>query len=529
MSAKMLVLITLALLIALSVAMVALVGGGWWVALGLVLLLTAVAIRDLIQSRRTLLRNFPLIGHGRYIIEDFRHHFRQYLIESDRDGNPFSHEQRALVYRRAKGVNDVVPFGTIQNVYGSDYDWLNHSMSPSRKLEEEPRVRIGGEDCSKSFDASHFNISAMSFGSLSGRAIAALNQGARKGGFFHNTGEGGISEHHRHGGDLVWEIASGYFGCRDDKGGFDPAQFADKAGYPQVRAIELKLSQGAKPGGGGMLPASKLTPELAAARGVPMGQDVISPSCHSEFSTPTGLLEFIARLRELSGGLPVGMKLCLGRRVEFMAVVKAMHETGIKPDFITIDGSEGGTGAASLELSNHVGMALRDALVFAHNTLVGAGLRDQIRVIASGKVISAFDIARNIALGADLCNSARGMMFALGCIQARKCETNRCPTGVATQDPLRVNGLDVADKAERVYRYHRNTIRHLLELVAVTGLDHPGKFSPELFHHRLNERKVISYHEFYHWLNPGDLKDSGATLPAWYAEPWERARPDSFR
>ncbi|MCP1728458.1 glutamate synthase domain-containing protein 2 [Natronospira proteinivora] len=528
MSAKTLILATL-LAVTLLFLTLGLANPAWWWATLALIPLYLIAIHDLYQRRKTLLRNFPILGHGRYLIEDFRHHFRQYLIESDRDGHPFTHEQRALVYRRAKDVNDVLPFGTIQNVYGSDYDWLNHSMQPKPVQHTEPRVRIGGVDCLRPYEASHLNISALSFGSLSDRAIIALNRGAAKGGFYHNTGEGGLSPHHRKGdGDLVWNIGSGYFSCRREDGRFDPDQFRDKACTEQVRMIELKLSQGAKPGGGGILPASKLTRELAETRGVPMGEDVLSPAAHSEFSSPVGLLEFIARLRELSDGRPVGMKLCLGRRVEFMAVVKAMIETGIKPDFITIDGSEGGTGAASLELSNSVGVPLRDALVFVHNTLVGAGLRDEIRLVASGKVISAFDIARNLALGADLCNSARGMMFALGCIQARKCETNRCPTGVATQDPMRVNGISVPDKAERVYRYHQNTIKHLMELMAVTGLEHPGDFRPELFHHRLNERQVISYQDFYPWLEPEALCNGAADVPEWYAEPWQRAKADSF-
>lgn len=529
MSAKTLTLSTLAVATIAGVAL-SLLGhtAGPWV-LGLALIFDGIAIHDLVQRRKTLLRNYPVLGHGRYIIEDFRHHFRQYLIESDRDGEPFTHEQRALVYRRAKGANDVLPFGTIQDVYGSDYEWLNHSMAPAEPLREEPRIRIGGPDCRAPYDASHLNVSAMSFGSLSGRAISALNNGARMGGFYHNTGEGGISRYHRQGGDLVWQIGSGYFGCRARDGGFDPELFQEKATGEQVRMIEIKLSQGAKPGGGGILPACKLNREIAEAREVPMGQDVLSPGAHSTFRTPIEMLEFLARLRSLSGGKPVGLKLCLGRRVEFMATAKAMLETGILPDFITIDGSEGGTGAAPLELSNAVGVPLRNAIVFVHNTLTGAGLRDRIRLIASGKVISAFDIARNLALGADLCNSARGMMFSLGCIQARKCETNRCPTGVATQDPMRANGLSVPDKSERVHRFHQNTIRHLLELVSVTGLDHPGQFTPDLFHRRINAREVTSYLSFYPWLAADALVNGHEDVPEWYAEPWRRASPQQFR
>lgn len=528
MPAKTLILIVIALinLAAVALSTVDHTASGWIWALAIAV--DAVALHDLIQRRRTLLRNYPVIGHGRYIIEDFRHHFRQYLIESDRDGAPFTHEQRALVYRRAKGVDDVLPFGTIQDVYGTDYDWLNHSMAPTEPLDEEPRISIGGADCSTPYAASHLNISGMSFGALSGRAITALNQGARAGGFYHNTGEGGISRYHRQGGDLVWQIGSAYFGCRTDTGRFDPDRFAAQVAETEVRMVELKLSQGAKPGGGGILPAAKLNRELAATRDVPMGRDVISPAAHREFDSPIGLLEFVARLRELAGGRPVGIKLCLGRRVEFMAVVKAMRETGIMPDFITIDGSEGGTGAAPLELSNSVGVPLRNAIVFIHNTLTGAGLRSGIRLIAGGKVIDAMDIARNIALGADLCNSARGMMFSLGCIQARKCETNRCPTGVATQDPMRANGLSVPDKSARVQRFHASTIRHLLKLVSVTGLSAPADFTPELIHHRLNNREVVSYRSLYPWLEPDALLKKDRSVPEWYAEPWRRATPERF-
>lgn len=528
MSTKGKILTALALLTLTGLGL-GLVHPAWWWSLLLIGPLWAVALHDLLQRRRTLLRNYPVLGHGRYLIEDFRHHFRQYLIESDLGGAPFSHEQRALVYRRAKGVNDVLPFGTLNNVYASGHEWLNHSMQPRNAPAEETRIPVGGPDCEQVYPASHFNISALSFGSLSSHAILALNGGAARGGFYHNTGEGGICRYHReYGGDLVWEIGSGYFGCRTPDGGFDPEQFRDKARSDQVRMIEIKISQGAKPGGGGVLPASKLTPELAEARSVPLGRDVLSPASHSEFDSPVGLVRFIARLRELSGGKPVGIKLCLGRRVEFMATVKAMLAESITPDFITVDGAEGGTGAATLELSNAVGMPLRDALVYVHNSLYGAGLRDRVRIIAGGKVVSAFDIARSLALGADLCNSGRGMMFALGCIQARKCETNRCPTGVATQNPLLASGLSVPDKIERVHRYHRNTIRHLLELTAATGFERPEQLGPHLFHRRLDPRTVVSYQDLFPWLESGELLDGGSADP-WYAEPWQRARAESFR
>jgi glutamate synthase domain-containing protein 2 len=521
--------IILALLgLALGVTLLGLWHGAFFWALALLGPLLLVAIHDLLQTRRTLLRNYPLIGHGRYLVEDFRHQFRQYLIESDRSGEPFTHEQRALVYRRAKAVDDVLPFGTIRDVYAPGYEWVNHAIQATPRLEREPSVTIGGDTCTRPYSASLFNISALSFGSLSSHAILALNGGARKGGFYHNTGEGGISRFHREpGGDLVWEIGSGYFGCRRKDGGFDPERFAEQACSDQLRMIELKLSQGAKPGGGGLLPGVKVTPELAAARGVPVGRDVLSPSAHSEFSNPPELLAFVARLRELAEGRPVGIKFCLGRRVGFMSLVKAMLETGIVPDFVTVDGSEGGTGAATLELANSVGTPLRDALVFVHNTLRGAGLRPQVRVIASGKIISAYDIARSLALGADLCNSARGMMFALGCIQARRCETNRCPTGVATQDPWRVSGLSVPDKSERVYRYHYSTIEHFLELLAALGLRDPSGLQPEIFHFRVDEHRTQNFADLYPRLEPGALLN-GAAVPEWYADPWGRASADRF-
>jgi len=359
-----------------------------------------------------------------------------------------------------------------QNRGGNNgYEWINHSLDPKPVVEHEPRIRFGGPDCSRPYEASPLNISAMSFGALSRNAILALNKGAKIGGFFHNTGEGGISPYHlEYGADLVWQIGTGYFGCRDSKGRFDEALFADKACLDQVKVIEIKLSQGAKPGHGGILPAVKLTPEIAAIRHVPMGQDVISPPAHTAFSSPLGLLEFVARLRDLAGGKPVGFKLCIGRKSEFLAICKAMLETGITPDFITVDGSEGGTGAAPIELTNSVGTPLRDGLIFVRNALVGIGLRDQVRLIAAGKAISAFHVLRLIALGADTVNSARAMMFALGCIQSRHCNRGTCPTGVATQDPARYKALHVDDKASRVARYHRSLFKNLMEMVGAAGL-----------------------------------------------------------
>lgn len=500
----------------------------WWppfvwafVVVGPLLLLAA---HDLLQQRHTILRNYPVFGHLRYMLEDMRHQIRQYFIESDDHGNPISHGQRELVYRRAKDVSDVLPFGTLKDVYAPGYEWINHSMYPRQPAEHESRVRIGGPDCSQPYEASHLNVSAMSFGALSSHAIEALNLGARHGGFAHNTGEGGISDHHlKPGGDLIWEIGTGYFGCRTSDGRFAPELFAERAALPAVKMIELKLSQGAKPGGGGILPASKLTPAIARARGVPLGRDVHSPPGHTAFVGPRGLLEFLARLRELSGGKPVGFKLCVGRPEEFLAVCRAMHETGISPDYIVVDGKEGGTGAAPQEFSDHLGTPLREGLMFVHNALVGAGLRERVRIGAAGKLLSGFDMAAVCALGADFCYSARGMMFALGCIQARRCHTNRCPTGVATQDPWRVSGLVVADKAVRVHNFHRNTVKHFLKVLAAAGLETSAELHPGLLLRRVALGQVHSYRELYRWLTPGSLLDG--TAPGDWRRVWEGGEP----
>ncbi|NIR31480.1 MAG: FMN-binding glutamate synthase family protein [Gammaproteobacteria bacterium] len=488
---------------------------------------SVLMIHDLAQTRHSVLRNYPVIGHLRYQIEDLRHQFRQYLIESDADGLPFSHGQRAAVYQRSKDVSDVLPFGTIRDVYAEGYEWLEHAVVPRETLAEEPRVQVGNEQCARPYLASRFNISAMSYGSLSSNAILALNAGARRGGFAHDTGEGGISRYHLEpGGDLIWEIGTGYFGCRTRDGGFDPEQFAEKAGLEVVKMIELKLSQGAKPGGGGVLPGVKVSREIAEARGVPEGETVHSPPAHRTFSTPVEMMAFLARLRELSGGKPVGFKLCLGRRTDFMAMAKAMQESGVAPDFITVDGGEGGTGAAPLELSHAVGTPLVDGLVFVHNALVGAGLRARIRLIACGKIIDGFDMAAKIAAGADLCGSARGMMFALGCIQARRCHTNRCPVGVTTQDPWRVNGLVVSDKARRVANYHASTVQHFLKLLSAAGLEHPDELCPGLLFRRISPHEIRSHAELYPQCPPGALHEGRARSR--YQGPWDAAQAARF-
>jgi glutamate synthase domain-containing protein 2 len=468
--------------------------------------LSTVGTIDLLQSRHAVLRNYPLTAHIRFILEEIRPEIRQYFLESEKDGTPFSRDQRALVYQRAKQALDKRPFGTQNDVYASGYEWLQHSMAPRVTAKEPFRILVGGPDCTKPYSASIFNISAMSFGSLSSNAIRALNNGAKKGNFAHDTGEGGYSAYHReNGGDLIWEIGSGYFSCRNSDGSFCAEKFAENAQSDQVKMVEIKLSQGAKPGHGGVLPAAKVTAEISAARGVPIGVDCISPSRHSAFSTPIEMMQFIATMRRLSGGKPVGFKLCIGHPWEFLAICKAMLETEIYPDFIVVDGKEGGTGAAPLEFADHLGMPLREGLSFVHNALIGINARERVRVGASGKIISAFDIARVMALGADWCNSARGFMFALGCIQSQSCHTDLCPTGVSTQDRIRQRALVVPDKSERVYNFHRATLESLAEIVAAAGLDHPTEFSPSHFSRRVSPHEVMTFAQLYPSLEPGEL------------------------
>ncbi len=490
--------------------------------------LTALGIYDLMQKRHAVLRNYPLTAHIRFILEEIRPEIRQYFLESEKDGTPFSRDKRAIVYQRAKQALDKRPFGTQNDVYSSGYEWLHHSMAPKPVSKESFRITVGGPDCRKPYSASIFNISAMSFGALSPNAIRALNIGARKGDFAHDTGEGGYSPYHReNGGDLIWEIGSGYFSCRNEDGTFSTEKFAQNARSDQVKMVEIKLSQGAKPGHGGVLPGVKVTPEIAATRGVPAGVDCISPSRHSAFSTPVEMMQFIARLRELSGGKPVGFKLCIGHPWEFLAVCKAMLETSIYPDFIVVDGKEGGTGAAPLEFTDHLGMPLREGLNFVHNALVGINVRDRIRLGASGKIVSAFDIARVMALGADWCNSARGFMFALGCIQSQSCHTDRCPTGVSTQDRVRQRALVVPDKSERVFNFHRATVEALAELVAAAGLNHPTELMPQHFSRRVSPHEVKSFAELYPSLEPGELFNG--TGDKRYEVPWAMASAKEFR
>lgn len=501
-----------------------------WLAIpfGIGLFLTCVGIHDFFQTKHSVLRNYPIMAHFRFIFEFIRPEIRQYFFEGDKDGMPFSRDRRAIVYQRSKMMLDVRPFGTTSNVYADGFEWMAHSISP-RPVGKEPfRIMIGDVDCAKPYSASVFNISAMSFGALSANAIRALNGGAKRGGFAHDTGEGGYSPYHREGGgDIIWEIGSGYFGARNPDGTFSPEKFAAGAANEQVKMVELKLSQGAKPGHGGVLPAPKVSREISLTRGVPIGEDCISPSRHSAFSTPVEMMQFIAKMRRLSGGKPAGFKLCIGHEWEFMAICKAMLETGIYPDFIVVDGKEGGTGAAPMEFVDHVGKPMRQGLYFVHNALIGIGARHRIKLGAAGKIITAFDIVRSMALGADWCNAARGFMFAVGCIQSQSCHTDRCPTGVATQDPTRQRALVVPDKIERVANFHRATLLELAELTAAAGLDHPNEFKPEHISRRISPSEVITFADLYPSLAEGELV-AGSGNPRWH-RPWIKAQAHSFR
>ena len=491
--------------------------------------LFGLGVHDLLQRRHAITRNYPVIGHLRFLIESFRPELRQYLFETDSEKLPFSRTQRSLVYARAKNDPDQRPFGTIIDTYAQGYEFMGHSIATAPVADPETfRIRVGNRQCQQPYDGSVFNVSAMSFGALSANAIMSLNKGARLGGFAQDTGEGSISPHHReHGGDLIWQIASGYFGCRNDDGSFSPEKFARQAADKQVKMIELKLSQGAKPGHGGVLPGHKVSQEIAETRGIPVGKECVSPSSHRTFSDPVGMLSFISQLRDLSGGKPVGFKLAIGQPWEFMAIVKAMIATGVIPDFVVVDGSEGGTGAAPVEFSDHVGMPLRDALLFVHNALVGAGLRDSIRIGASGKIVSAFDMAYMFAIGADWINSARGFMFSLGCIQAQSCHTNRCPTGIATQDPARQRAVVVPEKSERVARFHRNTLHALAELLASSGLSHPSEIGPDHLSTRKGSGEISLLSEHLTFLKPGELLEERMADDV-YSRAWHLADHRSF-
>jgi glutamate synthase domain-containing protein 2 len=490
--------------------------------------LSLLGFRDLLQQNHAVLRNYPISAHIRFLLEEIRPEMRQYFFESEKDGMPFSRDTRAVVYQRAKMVLDKRPFGTQENIYAEGYEWMHHSMAPRPNAAEKFRITIGGPDCAKPYSASVFNISAMSFGALSPNAVRSLNAGAKKGGFAHDTGEGGVSPYHReNGGDIIWEIGSGYFGCRNRADGtFNAEEFARVASDDQIKMVELKISQGAKPGHGGVLPAAKVSEEISRIRGVGMGEDCISPAYHKAFSTPLQMMVFIGEMRRLSGGKPAGFKLCVGHKWEFLAICKAMLQTGIYPDFIVVDGNEGGTGAAPLEFMDHLGTPMREGVNFVHNALIGINARDRIRIGASGKIATAFDIARAMALGADWCNSARGFMFALGCIQSLSCHTDRCPTGVTTQDPSRNRALVVPHKTERVYNYHHATLHALAELIAAAGLDHPQDIRPIHFSQRVSSTEVKSLAQLYPSLQPGELIDG--TEDVRFKDAWAMARAESF-
>jgi glutamate synthase domain-containing protein 2 len=493
-----------------------------------VLPVAAVGVHDARQTSHSILRNFPVLGRARYLLEEIRPEIQQYFIESTLDAFPIQRELRSLVYQRAKGATESHPFGTHHDVYGVGYEWAGHAMAGGDPIDKKTRVEIGGPQCSLPYASSFLNVSAMSFGALSPNAILALNKGAKTGGFAHNTGEGGISPYHiQHGGDLIWQIGTGYFGCRKRNGRFDEGLFAKNATRDQVRMIEIKLSQGAKPGHGGVLPGEKVTPEIAAIRNVAVGKTVLSPPRHSAFSSPIELLEFVSRLRELSGGKPVGFKLCVGRPSEIFALCKAIVETGISPDFISVDGGEGGTGAAPLEFSNSIGMPARDGWAFVHGALTAAGVRDDVRILASGKILTGFHMVRALALGADACYSARGMMLALGCIQALRCNSDTCPTGVATQNPALFHGLVPEDKAARVARFHRGTLHSFFEILDAMGVSSPDAVTPDLVFRRIEDMTVKSYAELYPLPAPASFTHGWPVPDAWRTA-WEAASKDSF-
>ncbi|MEM7441862.1 MAG: glutamate synthase-related protein [Pseudomonadota bacterium] len=514
-------------LLTLIVIIISIWAPGWLWLLVIFVPLLAVGAFDRNQTRHSLRRNFPLLARFRWLFEDLGPFMRQYIVEDDLSGRPYSRMDRALIYARAKGDEDAHPFGTELDVDAIEYQLMSHSIKPVDKATEPFRVDVGGPQCDKPYSASILNISAMSFGALGGNAIQAMNLGAKLGGFYHDTGEGSISPYHRkHGGDLVWEVGSGYFGCRNKDGTFDQALFAEQAVDDQVRMVEIKLSQGAKPGHGGVLPGAKVTPEIAATRHVPEGQDCISPAYHTAFSTPRELVEFAAKMREWSGGKPAGIKLCVGHAHEVFAIMKAMLDSEILLDFIVVDGAEGGTGAAPLEFSDRLGMPLREGLILVRNALVGCGLAGKVKLAASGKVVSGFSLAANAAIGADWSNAARAFMFSVGCVQSLKCHTGRCPTGVTTQDPTLQRGLVIEDKAERVRRFHDNTLGTLTEMVAAAGLNHPNELQPHHLYHRVTSVELRSIDRLFPFLGENELIDDPDSTP--YATWWRAASPDSF-
>lgn len=516
----------LAVLALLTVVAASIGGAAWWVLVALLVALLLLGVYDVVQRQHSILRNYPVLGHIRYLMEDVRPELQQYFIERNYDGRPFDRDTRSAIYQRAKGIKQEQPFGTERDVYQVGYEYLVHSTAPVEPQAEPPKVRVGGPDCTAPYDIALLNVSSMSFGALSANAVEALNRGAAMGGFAHETGEGGISRYHRNGGDLVWEIGSGYFGCRTRDGHFDADQFRDGASDDQVRMTSIKLSQGAKPGIGGVLPGAKVTQEIAEARGVPVGEKCVSPAYHSAFSTPRELVLFLARMRELSGGKPVGFKLCLGSRADVLAICKAMVAEQVTPDFVVVDGAEGGTGAAPMEYEDHVGMPLTEGLMTVHNALVGVGVRDRVRIAASGKVTTGVDVVKRVIQGADYTNAARAMMMAVGCIQAQRCHTNTCPVGVTTQDPKRMRALHVPSKAERVRNYQQAVVEQATQVVASMGVASFDALEPRMLRRRLAHDRVVSYGDLFHHLQPGELL---AEAPEDWARDWEVADPDRFR
>ena len=488
-------LLTGILLVAFSFMVAIHVLASFWLFIPLLLLI--VVAFDTFQNKSSLRKNYPLVGRLRYLLESVRPELRQYFFESELDGKPFNRRQRSIVYQRAKNVKQTISFGMHDDPNRIGYEWAAHTVYPKKADPATFRVVFGNFQCTHPYDSSIFNIGAMSYGAMSKTAIASLNKGAAKGNFAHNTGEGGISEYHLHGADIIWQIGTGYFGCRNNDGSFSESLFASNAALPEVKMIELKLSQGAKPGHGGLLPAQKNTPEIARIRNISPYKTVHSPSAHSAFGNARELVYFLGKLRHLSGGKPVGFKICIGRKEEFIEIIQAIDNVGIIPDFITIDGAEGGTGAAPLEFIDYMGMALVDALVFASNTLSEFDLKKHIKIIASGKMITAFDIAKTISLGADACYSSRGMMFALGCIQALICDSGKCPVGITTQDKSLYKGIDVTDKSERVANFHKNTMKALADFIGACGFEKTEELIPEIFFKRTKQNLNQSFAEIY--------------------------------
>ncbi len=514
------------LLFVLAILAAVLSGGVVWIVLAVIFgALVALGVHDLVQRRHSILRNYPIVGHARFLLESIRPEMQQYFVERNYDGRPFDRDTRTSIYERAKGIADEQAYGTERDVTEPGYEWLLQSIASMDPPKELPRVRIGGPECTRPYDMALLNVSAMSFGALSGHALTALNQGAAKGGFAHDTGEGGLTKYHLKGGDVVWELGTGYFGARTKDGGFDADQFREKAAHEAVKMVSLKLSQGAKPGIGGVLPGAKVTEEIARARSVPKGQTCVSPPSHKVFSTPRELVRFIAQMRELAGGKPAGFKLCVGTRHELLAICKAMVAEGTTPDFIIVDGSEGGTGAAPAEYEDHVGTPLTEGLMLMHNALVGCGLRERVKIGCSGKVATGSDIVKRLAQGADYCNAARAMMMAVGCLQTQRCNTNQCPVGVATQDPKRSRALNVPDKTERAYQYQHAAVTEATRLIASMGLHSPAEVTPHHLMRRVDHVSSRNYGELYDWLSPGELLEDPPEL---WTHAWERADPDSF-